>query len=163
MGCCGSKGVPPAADPRDISVDVRRSRAPKKRGQPPQPATSHQFPGSMPDFRSKVEPSGNPADVKHSYQPSQPYTSNFGPDTCSGCNSNRHPSLCAKCLRCESCCRRANANRPRSVQSALRRGSACTDRGRTASPVRDFSKKGAAQVATEVEGRLRDLMRSPPS
>ena len=34
MGCIGSKGVPPAADPRDVSVDVRRPGAPKKRGPP---------------------------------------------------------------------------------------------------------------------------------
>ena len=34
MGCFGSKGVPPAADPRDISVDVGRAGAPKKRSPP---------------------------------------------------------------------------------------------------------------------------------
>ena len=34
MGCFGSKGAPPAADSRDVSVAVQRDEARKKRGPP---------------------------------------------------------------------------------------------------------------------------------
>ena len=61
----------------------------------------------MPDFQSVVEPKGfKPHDGKHDYYASQPYTSNFGTDTGPGCGMKDHPSLCAKCRRCEPCCAR---------------------------------------------------------